>query len=389
MLTSRRIFPVLSLTVLCICVLPLYNVLKAQGNVQLTVGLSKTTFNKGDTIAIEASLAHYSTIAKAATLQLWVEHIPTGKKWKFRYPLINGYIQAKLAIGSGMQEGVYAFTFMLQKNFFSLNGQVANAGKKDQVLNYAMISKARQTMLDIAQLNEQKEFSIRNLLFQDTAFIIFSQPGKKNNNLQIKITTPLDSAFTPLASVTRFITVGHAQQPITVTDTAAYKFEWDDTKYKIVLPQLVLTSRSNKRVQDFDTETSTGSFAGSDAVLLDGISSDEIANAPDLYLYLTKKIGGLRIQTDDETGNRSFVWRNQPTEIYINEIRLDAGTPLWINPADVAMIKVFRPGTQLMADAAAGGAIAIYTKRGQYRQDSNRNYSFYILGYTAMESVWK
>ena len=95
------------------------------------------------------------------------------------------------------------------------------------------------------------------------------------------------------------------------------------------------------------------------------------------------------MDTDNETGNRTFIWRNQPTQIYINEIRLDAETPLWINPADVAMIKVFRPGTVLMADASAGGAIAIYTKTGEYRQSNNRNYSFYILGYTGLESIWK
>lgn len=151
----------------------------------------------------------------------------------------------------------------------------------------------------------------------------------------------------------------------------------------------MLKTKSGKRLQDFDNENSSAAFSSSDAILLDGLGTDEMANAPDLYLYLTRKVGGLRIQTDDQTGNRSFSWRGQPTEIYINEIRLDPETPLWINPADVAMIKVFRPGTQLLADVSGGGAIAIYTKTGEYKQAGNRNYSFYILGYTGMECTWK
>lgn len=377
------------LTVLSILLLPGFNFLQAQTTNNLVVEVDRTSFTKGDSISFEATLPDYKTVAKTATLQLWAENVKTGKKWTFRYPLINGYINAKLIIDSSLEEGVYALNFLLQKSFFSIKGNVSNAGKKDKVINYAMISKSRQSIIDIAELTDQKDFAVRNLLFQDSAFIIFSKPGKKKNDLEIKIETPLDSVFTPIASVTKFIVIGDTAASILATDTSVYHFNAEETKYKIIMPEVVLRTKSNKRLQDFDSENSTGAFSGSDAQILDGLSSDEIANAPDLYLFLTQKIGGLRIETDNETGNRSFKWRGQSTEIYINEIRLDAETPLWINPADVAMIKVFRPGTVLMSDAAGGGAIAIYTKTGEYRQAGNRNYSFYILGYTGQEAVWK
>jgi hypothetical protein len=373
----------------CIVLLVCSGTALAQDSSKLAVQFNKTSFKKGDTVNIEAVLADYKTIAKTATLQVWVENIKTGKKWKFRYPLINGYINAKLAIDSNIEEGMYAFNFLLQKSFFSLNGHASNTGKKDKVLNYAMISKSRQGIIDIVELNDNKDFFIRNLLFQDSAFIIFSKPGQKNNDLQVNISTPLDSAFTPLATTTKFIFVGNTATLVTMADTSVYHFSAAETKYKIILPEVIIKSKSNKRMQDFDDENSTGAFAGSDAIMLDGLTSDEIADAPDLYLYLTKKVGGLRIETDNETGNRSLVWRGQSTSVYINEIRLDVETPLWINPADVAMIKVYRPGTVLMSDAAAGGAIAIYTKTGDYKQTTNRNYSFYILGYTGQEAMWK
>lgn len=377
------------LTVLCTLLLPCFNFLQAQNSIGLVVEVNSTSFAKGDSLSFEATLPGYKTVAKTATLQLWAENVKTGKKWTFRYPLINGYIHAQLKIDSSLEEGVYALNFLLQKSFFAVKGKVSNAGKKDKLINYAMISKSRQSIIDMAELNDEKEFAVRNLLFQDSAFIIFSRPGKKNNDLEIKIETPLDSAFTPVASVTKFIVIGDTTAALTATDTSAYLFTAAGAKYKIIMPEVVLRTKSNKRLQDFDSENSTGSFSGSDALVLDGLSSEEMANAPDLYLYLTQKVGGLRVETDNETGNRSFKWRGQPTEIYINEIRLDAETPLWINPADVAMIKVFRPGTVLMADAAGGGAIAIYTKTGAYRQAGNRNYSFYILGYTGQEAVWK
>ncbi|MES2849948.1 MAG: hypothetical protein V4685_12890 [Bacteroidota bacterium] len=374
---------------ICMLLSSVSNFLLAQNTNSIIVQLNKETFAKGDTINIEATLPNYAAVAKTATLQLWVENVKTGRRWKFRYPLVNGYINAKLKIDSSMDEGAYAFNFLLQKTFFSLTGHAANAGKKDKLLNYIMISKNKEAVVDVAALNEQKDFSIRNLLFQDSAFIIFSRPKQKNNDLQVEIKTALDSSFVPAASVAKFIFVGDTTTAIKKTDTSGYVFKPDDTRYKIILQEVVVRSKSNKRLKDFENENTTGSFSSEDAIVLDGLSSDEIANAPDLYNYLSIKVGGLRVVTDNETGTRSLIWRGQPTEIYINELRLDAETPLWINPADIALIKVFRPGTSLTSDAGAGGAIAIYTKTGEYRQAGNRNYSFYISGYTGLESTWK
>jgi hypothetical protein len=251
-----------------------------------------------------------------------------------------------------------------------------------------MISRNKQTVIDVAILDEKKDFSIRNLLFQDSAFIIFSKPNKKNHDLLIDIQTPLDSSFVPLASVTKFIIVGDTLT-VKQKDTAGYSFKADNSQYKIMMPEVVVKTKSNKRLEDFDRENASGGFSSSDAIVLDGISSEEIANAPDLYTYLTIKVGGLRLETDNTTGNRSFSWRGQPTDIFLNEIRLDPETPFWINPMDIAMIKIFRPGSSPTSDAGGGGAIAIYTKTGEYKQATNRSYSFYILGYTGMESTWK
>lgn len=365
------------------------NCLYAQSVEGFTVGLNKNNFTKGDSIVIDATLSNYKSIAKTATVQLWIENTKTGRRWKFRYPLINGYINAKLKIDSNMNEGTYAFNFLLQKTFFSLSGHTSNVGKKDQFLNYVMISKNKQTIIDVVTLDEQKDFSIRNLLFQDSAFIIFSKPNKKNSDLLIDVQAPLDSSFVPLASITKFITVGDTLVPVKIRDTANYLFKPDNTQYKTMMPEVILRSKSTRRLDDFDRETTSGNFSSPDAIMLDGITSDEIANAPDLYIYLSIKVGGLRLETDNTTGNRSFTWRGQPTDIYLNEIRLDPETPFWINPPDIAMIKIFRPGTSLASDAGGGGAIAIYTKTGEYKQSKNRNYSFYISGYTGLESTWK
>ncbi len=366
------------------------NTVFAQKKDSITVVLNNTVFSKGDSINIEVSLLKYKTIAKTATIQLWIENLITGKKWKFRYPLINGYINAKLIIDSNMAYGTYAFNFLLQKTFFTLNGHVAKAGKKETQLNYIIISKAKQTVINTVNINEQKSFTINNLLFPDSAFIIFSKPNQKNNELLIDINTPLDSAFEPSAFCTKFVTIGKAEdEENEKIDTTAYNFNPYDTQYKIILPDVVIKTRAGKKMEDFVKDNVTGSFLDNDAIILDGLNSNELAQATDIYTYLAIKVGGLQLVSNNETGGRFFIWRGQPTDLFLNEIKLDPETPFWINPSDIAMIKIFRPGTSLAAGSGGGGTIAIYTKTGEYKLSKSRNYSFYIVGYTAAESTWK
>ncbi len=363
---------------------------KAQLNDSLQVNLNSNVFLQGDTISIEVNLANYASIAKTATIQLWIEEIKTGKRWKYRYPLTNGYVSANLKIAGSVNNGLYAFNFLLQKTFFNVTGVVKNAVKDDRQLNYVMISKTKQTLSNAITVDDKNTFNLGHLLFQDSAFIIFSRPRQKNNDLLINIATPLDSAFTALATQTKLITIGRIDSSTVKSGSAGnYSFKPDSTPYKIILPEVTIKTKMKKKADDFERENVSGLFSGNDAIILDGLDSDEIANAPDLYTFLSIKVGGLRLETDNQTGNRSFTWRNQPTEIYINEIKLDPDIPIQINPSDIALIKIFRPGVAVSSGSGAGGAIAVYTKTAEYSKVNNRNYSFYLLGYTGQESTWK
>src|SRR4051812_31577628 len=94
-----------------------YMPLSAQEKDSISVLLNKNVFVQGDTINFEVNLKNYSKVAKTATIQLWIEELKTGKRWKFRYPLVNGYLNAKLVVQDAIQDGQYAFNFLLQKTF--------------------------------------------------------------------------------------------------------------------------------------------------------------------------------------------------------------------------------------------------------------------------------
>ena len=362
----------------------------AQTADSFSISINQSTFLQGDTIELDARLDNYTKSSRASTIHLWIEEIKTGKKWHYRYPFINGSFSANLIIGSTIKDGNYAFTFQWQKTFFNLSGIVKNATPTDRLLNFAFICKNMETYADVVPLNEDKSFSIGRLLFQDSAFIVFSKPKQTRNNLVVQLNNPLDSPFTPIETITKFISVGKNKDSLTnkMPDLNSYAFSLNNSLYTSILPEVVVQSKVKKSIETFEKENVSGFFSGDDATVLDGLESDEIANTPNLLSYLTSKVAGLSQETNED-GTQQLKWRNHRTEIYVNEIKADAEFALDINTADIAMIKIFQPGFMMSTSNSTGGAIAIYTKIGSYKKSNNTNYSFYILGYTGLENTWK
>ena len=355
----------------------------------LSVKMDYHQYFLGDTIDIEAKMFNYTAASNASTLHLWIEEIKTGKKWHYRYPLLNGELNSSLIINNTIKDGIYAFNFQLQKSFFNLSGAVKNASQKDNSLNYVLITKNMQTIADAVGLNQDKSFKLGRLLFQDSAFIVFSKPKHNRNDLVINISTPLDSAFIPSSTITRFVSIGNVNDSSKrLVLQSTYSFNEDGQLYKTILPEVVVKAKAKKQIDDFEKENVTGFFAGVDATVIDGLESSEIANAQDLFSYLTGKIAGLSQQWG-ENGLPQLKWRNRRTEIFINEIKSEEDLLLDINPADIAMIRVYQPGTQISTSNSDGGTIAIYTKTGNYKKSSNTSYSFFINGYNGLDSVWK
>ena len=362
----------------------------AQETDSLQIEFSKSNYHSGDTILFQVSSLDSINARKASTLHLWIEEIKTGKKWHYRYPYINGYLSATLKIDDKINNGNYAFNFSVQKSFFSLTGKVINAKKHFPFLNYALISKTNQTLINLLPLDENNSFKFGSTLFQDSALIVFSKPKQNSSDLQIKIQTPLDSPFIPKNFNTHFISINPTSDSIktNLPESDHYNFSVNEKLYKTILPTVVVNSKSNNQIENFQKENVSGLFAG-DAIVLDGLSSDEISNAGDLYTYLASKIGGLRLETNSENGERFLSWRSKPTEIYIDEVKLDKDIEIYVSPADIAMIKVFRPGESATMGSGDRGAIAIYLKTGQYKKTTTSNNSFYILGYTGLDIIWR
>jgi hypothetical protein len=349
----------------------------------LAVVLNKKQFNKNDTLKVDCYF-RYSTKEKAAvTLNVWIEDIQKTRIWKFRYPLLNGKSSFDLYIDSTLPDGRYAINFLVQTTFFSLKGKVRDYNKKSKGLTVFVLSKTKDTYINTIQPNVDGSFAINRMVFSDTARFIFSETGKAKRDLFIDIETPIDSAFTPILSHTEIVQVGNPKL-IPADTIKPYSLEGKRFSGAFTLEEVVVKSNRKKAVERFDDEYASGLFKG--GRLFDGFDNIELESAADIFQFLRGRVPGMQINANEE-GGYDVTRRGSRVDIYIDEFRLSASDPVFVNPADVAMIKIFDPLEG--PSSAGGGSIAIYTKRGNYAQNANRKNNFPIKGYSSLEAVWK
>lgn len=360
----------------------------------LNISINKYSFLQGEPIQWQCELKHYNRSENALTLQLWVENIQTGQTWQFRYPLINGYAEGALTIGNEIPDGKYAFNFLLQKDFFNISGHIRDYSRRDSFVNYMVLYKGKKSIIEKAPLTKNKNFAIRNLLFQDTALFMFSPSLRQNSGeLWIDAKTSLDSVFTPAAKITQFIYVG-AQDTFAKSKFAAikdddYDFNVKSRMSKYLLPEVVVTAK-RKVIEDFAKDHVSPLFTGIDDITFDGLTNDDIARSIDINTFLLEHVPGIQSDMNNTTGVQELTWRGNPVAVYINEFLVDTDIPLTVNPSDVAMIKVFRPGFAPGNLPSSGGVVAIYTKTGSYdNNDGKHKNTFSVRGYDPLKGTWQ
>lgn len=358
----------------------------------IRIVMSAKILHQGDTLDFACRVPEYEKLKLLnATLNVWIENISTHSKWKFRYPMINGDMSASLAIGKNIPDGNYAVNFLVQHGFFRITGELADPQKNDSSLIYMMIAKNHQSSyVDRARVLPDGSFRLKNTLFADSAYFIFSPAKKvKNNYLAIHIETPLDSVYVPVVQGLTFLQIHSSpNEKAESFDSSNYVFNSADPIDTGSLPGVTVTAQFKTRVQQYDATYSKGLFQRNDAMVFDGLESDQISHSISILNFLQSKVPGLTI-VQNEDGREMVKWRNEIVDIYIDEFRVDAEDNNLIAPSEVAMIKVYRPPAMLSSLSGSAGAIAIYTKKGEFADSNKYRHNFIVKGYTKIESVWE
>ena len=152
-----------------------------------------------------------------------------------------------------------------------------------------------------------------------------------------------------------------------------------------LLPGVIVSGKTRKLVDRFNEEYSTGLFRSNTYMIFDGLESDAIAKSFNIYDFLRFQIPGFTAKANTD-GTYTLRWRDRGVTVFLDEFPLLHPDDVYIDPADVAMIKVYEPPSVLSSRA---GVIAVYTKRGTYDVNPRRKNKFKVAGYTAPVSEWE
>jgi hypothetical protein len=368
--------------------------------------LSQENYKKGDSLEFTIDLPNYASLKlKSATAHIWIDDLTTKKRWKFRYPLIEGAVMAALKIGDQVPEGEFAMSCLITSGFYRITGQLTDRDKKDSIINYIMRTSNNKTIVDQLKVDANNNFTMKPMLFQDKASFYFSPLQKtKNNYLAVQLKTPIDSIFEPIVTSTAFFTVGNSASTI---KSKSFRLSLDDPEEAGLLPGVTVYTKTKTKVQQYDDQYSSGLFKNENCIIFDGIENDELANSPTLGWFLQQKVPGLTVVTTDD--NRElYKWRQGSGQftstagggtsdpnarpdactIFIDEFEVPAGDQIMVFPRDIAMLKVFRPPFAYSSTTGFSGAIAIYTKKGNFTNTNGAKFSFILKGYTPFDGVW-
>jgi hypothetical protein len=351
----------------------------------LFVSIEKHDLKIKDTLFFECNYKFQDPAKSKITLNVVIENLEKTKQWKFRYPLMNGNSAPGIVIGDNIPDGKYAVTFLLQNDFLRVKGKIKDFDTKSKGVNYLLLTKNKDSYIGFLNPEQSGYFTTPKMIFEDTARIVFSETGKKNQRLFIDLETYLDSTYTPIAKMTEFINIGNMETKVDTTLVEHYQYD-PNTNKKFTLNEVTVKSVNKKKVELFDEEYASGLFKFGFPQIFDGIEGTQIGNSIDIFNFLQGRVAGLKVSRD-AFGNYNLKWRESNVDVYLDEFKVENDMASYVNTNDIAMVKVFPP---MGGGPTGNGAIAIYTKRGTYyTENSTRKYNFQVIGYTPEIFTWK
>ncbi len=278
-----------------------------------------------------------------------------------------------------------------EQSFINISGKITNLGdrrtKKAGTMNLILNTRDDENHIMTLDLASDGSFQQKDLFYYDSV-TVYLQPNKIVITSENKVTMQTNLLAANPKRIIRVPTlqIDPSRDSLLILQQkyAAEKRFLDSLTATRTLSDVLVSARIKSRVEELDEKYTTGMFA-TEGIRFD-VSADNNAIAmSSVFAYLQGRVAGLQIQLNDFSGP-SITWRGDRTAVFLNEVQLqDANTLNNISMADVAYVKVFRPPFYGAYLGGSGGAIVVYTKKG----DEQTNYDFASLRRVKLEGYAK
>ncbi len=281
-------------------------------------------------------------------------------------------------------------------NFLSINGSVLGLSRTQLYQkDLTGIFKTKNGAVTIYNIpiNKDGSFSETGLNFYDTAQLYYSLSNDKDKVLTTAASFSFLSNFLkppPAGNVllSSFYQPLYQDSAVLLKNNsmvALLKKQSDFNKVK-TLETVLLVRKQPSLKEKMEKEYTSGFFSGGDGYTFTTEDDPFAKSATSVLAYLQGKVAGLQISS---VGQGGASWRGSNTSIFLNEVNSDLNSVQNINMNDVAMIKVYRPPFFGAMGGGAGGAIAIYTKKGSKDNSQVKGLPFTpVNGYSSIKQFY-
>lgn len=261
------------------------------------------------------------------------------------------------------------------------------SGTDNMMLNMILQYKDSSKNFIFQPIGKDGIFENRDLFFYDTVRIYYS--FNQNQKLNDVATIQFDNGMLKFSDKTSTIT--DQERLYTWSDSLAksrmayflkLQEDWKKRSQYKTLQEVLVKTRAKPKEDAVDKQYATGMFSGGDAYVFDLTTDPAAQTGFDIFTYLQSRVPGLQISRSGM--NVSMSWRGATPDLFLDQMPSQSTVLQTLVMQDIAMVKVFRPPFFGSMGGGAGGAIAIYTKKGSSRNSggnkSNKEMFSTVLG---------
>ena len=284
----------------------------------------------------------------------------------------------------------------LPEGYLSIEGKVQGLNKtllSGKEINGILELKNRNTHFINTPVLPDGRFIIPAMIFYDTAKFFYQFNNDKNQRLTSRAGFDINTGFLkhPL-----LLQPGNILPPVSgITDTGIIAkntesyvrlLSTQELQKVKTLKTVVVTTRKKTVRQMVDEEYSSGLFSGGNSRIFIPEEDPSFYSYNNVLDYLRARSAGMMVGNGADP---SITWRGSPTELFVNEMPQDISLIGNISMSEIAMIKIFSPPFFGAFGGGAGGAVAIYLKKGVSAFQSVKGLDFITLhGYSPVKEFY-
>jgi hypothetical protein len=262
-------------------------------------------------------------------------------------------------------------TYPVENSFLKINGKVfglkPSMSATPMQLNLIMAGRDSSKQFYFAPVAKDGSFEVPNMFFYDTAKLYYSFNGnsKLTEVTQVKMDNGLLRYLPGIRTVVlRNPYSAYGDSVLRARMAAIYREQEQLRKLMAAatLQEVVVKTKAKSNVQLLEEKYASGLFSGGDGYSFDLGEDGKIAGGIDILTFLQGRVAGLMISGSGS--GATLNWRGAVPDLYLNEMRAQVDMIQGVSIQDIAFVKVFRPPFFGSNGGGAGGAIAIYTKKG-------------------------